>query len=654
MRKTGHIFLLILVAWWWNGLAQNAGLAYLKINSAAATAPLGSAAVASRYPDAVLSNPASMVSTYSTTLSSSYGSWLQMVRFGQLYGIFALRNHHRLAFSLYHMDIPGIERRITALDRRPINQFQAANQSLGIHYAYMPTKQLAIGLAVHLLHQAIDMYSGTSPALDLGVHYCFLQNKISLGLAYRNLGPAMKLADRKIPLYQIMDAGVEWRAIRNLGVFLGMRHYDGVDRQMDAAVTWDVSNSTRDFTLQLRLGYQNGNNRSMQDGLKWGLGLGKNTNTLRYRFDCSYVPFAILGQAHIFSLQLGGTLRATASLSSDRERFSPHTGQVVFGMRVQRMPNPGRWQLRLTDKQGLLKNEFSGQGLPPLSIEWNGRDRNDRILADGYYQGLLTLYSSSGIAATSNTRTVLLDGRPPDIRLKVVPRFLILSQKKMALKPWLVKSIETDFINPVQSWVVKILDQARQPVKFFQGSGEPPALLDWNLCGDDQRPVTPSNYMALAQATDMVGNLGQSDTLTFTIGYEMQAEARNTIKENPTGFVATLGGILFDFDQATLRPAAHDVLRNITMIMTYYKTATALIGGHTDSKGSQEYNLNLSARRAEEVKRYLVDVMGIAAERLRVQWFGKSVPVSSNDTEEGRQLNRRVEVNISLDGKQGQ
>jgi OOP family OmpA-OmpF porin len=132
----------------------------------------------------------------------------------------------------------------------------------------------------------------------------------------------------------------------------------------------------------------------------------------------------------------------------------------------------------------------------------------------------------------------------------------------------------------------------------------------------------------------------------------MQPEARNTIKENPTGFVFTLGSILFDFDHSTLRPAAHDVLRNIAMIMTYYKTATALIGGHTDSKGSQEYNLNLSARRAEEVKRYLSEVMGIAAERLQVQWFGKSVPVSSNETDEGRQLNRRVEVNIALDGKQ--
>jgi outer membrane protein OmpA-like peptidoglycan-associated protein len=374
---------------------------------------------------------------------------------------------------------------------------------------------------------------------------------------------------------------------------------------------------------------------------------------LRYHFDYSYVPFETLGQTHIFSIQFGGTVRALASLSSDRERFSPHTGQVNFGLQVERMPNPGSWQLRLTDKQGLLKNEFSGQGLPPLSIEWKGRDRNDRILADGYYQGLLTVYNSSGVAAISNTRTVLLDGRPPDIRLKVAPRFLTLSRKKMALEPRLVKSLETDFINPVQSWTVKIMDQAKQSIKSFQGPGEPPATLDWNLCGEDQRPVTPGNYLALAQATDVVGNFGQSDTLIFTIGYEMQAEAKNTIKENRTGFVATLGSILFDFDRATLRPAADEVLRNLALIMTYYKTATALIGGHTDSKGSEEYNLNLSARRAEEVKRHLVEVMGISADRLAVQWFGKSAPITSNETDEGRQLNRRVEVNISLDGMQG-
>jgi outer membrane protein OmpA-like peptidoglycan-associated protein len=653
MYKTGHILSLILCSCCLNALAQDSGLAFLKINGSAATAPLGSAAVACRFPDAMLSNPAGMIAAYSTTIGSSYGSWLQMVQFGQLHAVFVPGNRHRLGFSLYHMRIPGIERRYTAQDRQPVDEFEAANQSLGVSYAFLPLPHLGIGMAMHLLHQTIDANSGTTAGFDLGLQYRLLLNRITLGLAYRNKGSSLPLANTKIRLPQFLDSGLALRATRSLDVYLGMRQYEDGDRQMHAAGTWSLSNSTQDLILQMRLGYQFGDDRSMQQVLKWGLGLETSTRTLRYLFDYSYVPFEALGQTHIFSVQVGRTSQTAAALTSDHQRFSPYTSQVTFGFKVERMPNPGSWQFRLTDNQGLLKSEVSGQGMPPDALAWGGRDRYERILPDGYYQGLLTLFNAHSVAAVSNEKTVLLDGRPPDIRLQLTPRFLTFSQKMMTLEPRVLKSVETDFINPVQSWTVKILDHARQGIKHFQGPGEPPAFFTWDLQTDDQRSLTPGMYMALAEATDIVGNLGRSDTLIFTMGYEMQAEAKNAIKETRTSFVATLGSILFDFDRAGLRPAAQDVLRNIAMIMTYYQTSSALVGGHTDSKGSEEYNLSLSARRAEEVKRCLTEIMGISADRLKVQWYGKSSPIANNETEEGRQLNRRVEVTITLDAMQG-
>jgi OOP family OmpA-OmpF porin len=68
------------------------------------------------------------------------------------------------------------------------------------------------------------------------------------------------------------------------------------------------------------------------------------------------------------------------------------------------------------------------------------------------------------------------------------------------------------------------------------------------------------------------------------------------------------------------------------------------IQGHTDSIGSEEYNLNLSKRRAEMVKKYLIEECGIAEDGLLTKGYGEDRPVASNGTKEGRQINRRVEL----------
>jgi outer membrane protein OmpA-like peptidoglycan-associated protein len=653
MRRTGPVSILILFASCLGAPAQDSGLAFLKINGSAASAPLGAAAVAGRFPDAVLSNPAGMVATDATILGSSYGSWLQMVQFGQFYAVFVPRDRHRLGISLYHMRIPGIERRYTAQDRVPVAEFEAANQALGLSYAFLPVPNLGLGFSLHLLRQAIDSYSGSSAGIDMGLQYRLLQSRITFGMAYRNQGRPLPLGSARIPLPKFLDSGLAVRATRLLDFYLGLRQYEEGVRQLHVAGTWSLANSEQNVLLQVRVGYQSGDGRTLQQGMKWGLGLTRDIRSLCYLFDYSYVPFETLGQTHLFSLQVSRVRRAAAVLSADRDRFSPVIGQVNFGLRAERMPSPGSWQFRLSDEKGLLQNEFSGPGMPPETVIWNGRDRDERILPDGYYHGLLTLFSAHGVAAVSNQKRVLLDSRPPDIRLQLTPRFLTSSQNMMTLEPRLVKSVETDFINPVHSWTVKILDHGRRGIKHFQGPGEPPAFFNWDLHTDDQQSLVPGMYMALAEATDIVGNLGRSDTLIFTMGYEMRTEVKNAIKETRTSFIATLGSILFDFDRATLRPAAQDVLRNIAMIMSYYPASTATIGGHTDSKGSEEYNRNLSARRAEEVRRHLTEYFGIATDRLRVQWYGKGTPVASNETDEGRQLNRRVEVTITLDGSQG-
>ena len=102
--------------------------------------------------------------------------------------------------------------------------------------------------------------------------------------------------------------------------------------------------------------------------------------------------------------------------------------------------------------------------------------------------------------------------------------------------------------------------------------------------------------------------------------------------------------ILFDFDKSDLRQDFVAATKSLGDLMRKYPTAYVLLEGHTDGKGSEEYNLELSLRRAESVANYLRGSGGVSSDRIIVNYFGKANPVASNDTEEGRQLNRRVEI----------
>jgi OOP family OmpA-OmpF porin len=104
-----------------------------------------------------------------------------------------------------------------------------------------------------------------------------------------------------------------------------------------------------------------------------------------------------------------------------------------------------------------------------------------------------------------------------------------------------------------------------------------------------------------------------------------------------------LRGVNFDFNSSDIRPEARPVLDQAADILKANPGVDVRVEGHTDSVGSPEYNQALSVRRAESVFRYLVN-RGVDPERFRVEGFGESRPIASNDTDAGRAQNRRVEL----------
>ena len=106
-----------------------------------------------------------------------------------------------------------------------------------------------------------------------------------------------------------------------------------------------------------------------------------------------------------------------------------------------------------------------------------------------------------------------------------------------------------------------------------------------------------------------------------------------------------LRSVHFDFDKAAIRADAKPILDEAASTLKDEGDVSVVVAGHTDSIGTDQYNLKLSKRRAEAVKQYLVG-QGINASRLTVEGFGESQPVASNDTADGRAQNRRVELNV--------
>jgi OOP family OmpA-OmpF porin len=104
--------------------------------------------------------------------------------------------------------------------------------------------------------------------------------------------------------------------------------------------------------------------------------------------------------------------------------------------------------------------------------------------------------------------------------------------------------------------------------------------------------------------------------------------------------------VLFDFDKFDLKPEAREELERVAQKIQHYPSGRIVISGHTDNVGSTEYNQELSEKRAASVQDYFANLIGTENYRFESRGYGESSPVDTNETEEGREQNRRVEILI--------
>lgn len=158
--------------------------------------------------------------------------------------------------------------------------------------------------------------------------------------------------------------------------------------------------------------------------------------------------------------------------------------------------------------------------------------------------------------------------------------------------------------------------------------------------------ITLQSGLKFGFRAEAKGYISVNDYLDLTDIKEYTEIERNLeLVPIETGEIVRLNNIFFDYDKSVLKEESFPELNRVVKFLRENPTVEIEISGHTDARGSDEYNLKLSHDRSRSVVEYLI-TQGVTTDRLTYRGYGESMPVATNDTEEGMELNRRVEFKI--------
>ncbi len=196
--------------------------------------------------------------------------------------------------------------------------------------------------------------------------------------------------------------------------------------------------------------------------------------------------------------------------------------------------------------------------------------------------------------------------------------------------------VDADTDRPVQA-ELKLTDVDSNRV-VFDASNDPQT-------GDFLVALPTGRTYALSVKSP--GYLYHSETFALEEKAEQKTyDIRVELLKVAEGNAVVLKNVFFDLDKSDLKLRSKPELGNLADFLRAHPNVRIQIGGHTDSQGDDAYNKDLSERRAAAVKEYLVENEGVAADRITTKGYGAGRPIASNDTAEGRALNRRTEFEI--------
>lgn len=206
----------------------------------------------------------------------------------------------------------------------------------------------------------------------------------------------------------------------------------------------------------------------------------------------------------------------------------------------------------------------------------------------------------------------------------------------------IIDSTYSGGFNPISGEVDPTIADGR--IKVAMLGGTPPYRVEWSngMTGAVIEGLPDGEY--IYTALDAY-NCRETGVVNFVAPEILIDEFDAGLQSIEEGSSIVLDNIFFEFNKTTLLPESHGELDNISDFVLDNNIQLIEIGGHTDSEGSDAYNLKLSDGRAKSVVNYM-KMKGIGAERMKAVGYGESKPIDTNNTEEGRAVNRRVEFTL--------
>ena len=322
------------------------------------------------------------------------------------------------------------------------------------------------------------------------------------------------------------------------------------------------------------------------------------------------------------------------------------------------------WHLRIINSQGQRVRVIEMEGVPPAAVQWDGSDDSGSLVPDGEYTYTVALRYESGNHPRSAYRKIIVDTTPPEYRFVVSPK--LFSPDGDGEADTMYINVEVQDRSGVESWDVTHYRNwggridYETPIKKWDGTGSVKETFRWDGFSDPVQmhagfsPPDPYTYrqvdtrweVLLDSASSYTTEMNAVDYFKNSVNASRSYDTDILVIQTPDGLKIMINSIQFEFDKADLLPESFGILDRLITKLDKFPAYKVRIVGHTDSKGTDEYNQGLSERRADSVFKYLV-ANDVVKDRLTTEGKGETQPIDDNETESGRARNRRVEFYLT-------
>jgi flagellar motor protein MotB len=609
---------------------------FIKILPPAKPAALGESYVALADDiNAIFYNPAGIARTMSMQASFTHIQWFQQVMFESLNFVIPF-TFGNLGFSLNYLSVTPMDNTILDVTSpegyKSLGQFSPYSIYGSISYAREFTDSLFIGANIKILDYAVDPSANDGSALsflaDFGVIYdmTFLKG-MALGLVFRNIGPSTTFISQSFVQPIDIRGGLGWT-----GQYFSLE--GDLDFVTDNDLNYYFGGAFNMFdVLSLRAGYKGGtiNQPTFGAGLAYA----------RFALDYAFVPYATgdLGMTHRFtvSYQFGAP---PAAVSFNPPVFSPNGDKyldyTIINKDAVSINKVKSYTITIMDQfKNIVRTAFIAN--PNVRLFWNGANGINVIVPDGVYYASLKVNYGNGMTSDSNLAKVEVDNTPPAVRVDANPKLIKPGTMTILMCPVTFKPDCRD-LHGIGRWKLVIGTTDRQVFKTFSGTGEPADII-WDGSDDTglKTVKTGATYTYTMYAADTVGNWGRSQTSSVKV----------LLKE----IVITLSAdTLFDIGKADVKISVYKDIQKIADQIKSLGSVHVIVEGHTDNQplhyGAYKDNMELSQYRARAVVKFFAELFDMDESRFTPVGKGDTQPVATNDTPEGRKLNRRVTIRI--------